>query len=218
MIGTVTPTIRPISGANMPPALTTMSARDLARARRRCSTVTPVTRPRSVPIATTRVCGRICRAALARARRRARWRGPTGRASRRSAARRRRGRRRSTSAGSGPGPRPREISSSGRPNVLAQPAWRRSSSNRSGLRREPQRTDLVPRRVRPGLGGQAPVQVGAVHHHLGERHRARAAGRRGRPSGTSSPMSARRGRPGRCRSSRARRGGTRSRSRRRRRR
>ena len=34
-----------------------------------CSTVTPVTRPRSVPIATTRVCGRICAP---------RWRAPGG--------------------------------------------------------------------------------------------------------------------------------------------
>ena len=55
----------------------------------------------------------------------------TGRASRRSAARRRRGRRRSTSAGSGRAPPPAEISSSGSPNVLAQPAWRWSSSKRA---------------------------------------------------------------------------------------
>ena len=39
-------------------------------------------------------------------------------------------------------------------------------------RRQAKRPDLVPRRVRARLGGQAPVEVGAVHHHLGERHRA----------------------------------------------
>ena len=35
-----------------------------------------------------------------------------------------------------------------------------------------ERSDLMPRRIGPGLGGEAPVQVGPVHHHLGQRHRA----------------------------------------------
>ena len=111
-------------------------------------------------------------ALLSRRRRPARWPARTGRASRRSAARRRRGRRRSTSAGSGPGPPVAVMSSSGRPNVLAQPACRRSSSNRSGLEaRRSEPTSCHDGSV-PGLGGEPPVQVGAVHHHLGEGDRA----------------------------------------------
>ena len=58
MSGTVTPTIAPISGANIPPAFTTTSAVISSRSPL-CSTVTPVTLPRSVPIATTLVCGRM---------------------------------------------------------------------------------------------------------------------------------------------------------------
>src|SRR5712692_1608282 len=46
MIGTLTPTIRPISGANMPPALTTTSA-PISDRSPLCSTVTPVTGARS---------------------------------------------------------------------------------------------------------------------------------------------------------------------------
>ena len=37
-------------------------------------------------------------------------------------------------------------------------------------RRQPERADLVPRRIRARLGGQPPVQLGAVHHHPGEGH------------------------------------------------
>ena len=43
-------------------------------------------------------------------------------------------------------------SSSGSPNVAAQPAWRRSSSSRVGCGREAQRTDLAPAGVVTGLG------------------------------------------------------------------
>ena len=49
--GTFTPASRPISPANMPPALTTTSA-----STEPLSVSTPVTRPRSTPIAVTRVC------------------------------------------------------------------------------------------------------------------------------------------------------------------
>ena len=37
-------------------------------------------------------------------------------------------------------------------------------------RRQADRADLVPRRIDTGLGGQPPVQRGAVHHHLGQGH------------------------------------------------
>ena len=62
------------------------------------------------------------------------------------------------------------IRSSGSPKVFAQPACRRSSSNRSGV--EASRSDPTSCHdgSDAGLGGQSPVQVGAVHHHLGERH------------------------------------------------
>ena len=39
-------------------------------------------------------------------------------------------------------------------------------------RGQPERADLVPRRVGAGLGGEAPIEVRPVHHHLGEGHRA----------------------------------------------
>ena len=138
MIGTVIPAIAPISAANIPPASTTTSARISDRSPR-CSTVTPVTRPRSTPTSTTRVCCRIvaprCRAPAASA-----CASPDGSSQ--------------PSVGSQTAPRTPSVdirgkrasasvavmSSSGRPNVLAQPAWRRSSSNRSGeeaRRRDP---------------------------------------------------------------------------------
>ena len=124
-----------------------------------CSTVTPGDpRPRSRPMATTRCVGPDRARRAAARRRRAPGPGRTGRASRRSAARRRRGRRRSTSAGSGPAPRRRAMRSSGRPKVLAQPAWRSQLLDPLRARRQPERTDLVPRRVDPGLGAQPPVQ------------------------------------------------------------
>ena len=37
-------------------------------------------------------------------------------------------------------------------------------------RRQPERPDLVPRGIDAGLVAKAPVQVGAVHHHLGQGH------------------------------------------------
>ena len=170
MIGTVTPTIRPISGANMPPALTTTSAAISVRSPL-CSTVTPVTRPRSVPIATTRVCGRICAP---------RWRAPAASALASPDGSSQ------PSVGSQTAPRTPSVDISGKRSCASA---RRDQLERqaeglgpAGLaaqllepfraRREPQRADLVPRRVRAGLGGQAPVEVGAVHHHLGERDRA----------------------------------------------
>ena len=41
-----------------------------------------------------------------------------------------------------------------------------------GRGRQAERADLMPRGVHAGLGRQTPVQVGPVHHHLRERHRA----------------------------------------------
>ena len=173
MIGTVTPASRPISGANMPPALTTTSASIVCALAARA-------RPR--------------RRSRGRARRRSRrpacaggsWRhgrgrrprapGParTGRASRRSAARPRRGRRRASSAGTAPGPPRRVISSSGRPNVFAQPAWRWSSSNRSFVDASRSEPTSCHDDVDAGLGREPPVQVGAVHHHPGQGRRDRS--------------------------------------------
>ncbi len=131
MIGTVTPASRPISGANIPPALTTTSARISLRSPL-CSTVTPVTRPRSTPMPTTRVWGRIV-APRDRAPAASAWARPDGSSQ--------------PSVGSQTAPSTPSVdmsgkrawasaavmSSSGRPNVFAQPACRRSSSNRSGL-------------------------------------------------------------------------------------
>ena len=170
MIGTVTPTIRPISGANMPPALTTMSAAISVRSPFR-STVTPVTRPRSVPIATTLVCGRICAP---------RWRAPAASALARPDGSSQ------PSVGSQTAPRTPSVDISGNracascgADQLERESERLGPAGLPaelleplGARREPQRADLVPRRIGPGLGGQAPVEVGAVHHHLGQRDRA----------------------------------------------
>ena len=76
MIGTLTPASRPIWPEYMPPAFTTTSAAIVLRSPL-CSTSTPVTRPRSVWIAVTRVWVRICaprfRAPAARA-----WARPDG--------------------------------------------------------------------------------------------------------------------------------------------
>ena len=131
MIGIVTPTIRPISGANMPPALTTTSAAMDSREPSRSSTSTPVTRPRSTPMPVTRVCVRIVTPRL-RAPAASAWASPDGSSQ--------------PSVGSQTAPRTpsvdisgnrsrasaAEISSIGRPNVWPQPAWRWSSSNRAG--------------------------------------------------------------------------------------
>ena len=91
-----------------------------------------VTRPRSTPIPTTRVCVRIWTPAPAR-RPPAPGRARTGRASRRSAARPRRARRRSTSAGRAPAPRSRRSArAAGRTSWPSRPGgW--SSSKRSGV-------------------------------------------------------------------------------------
>ena len=46
---------------------------------------------------------------------------------------------------------------------------------------EPQRADLVPRHVDAGLGGEPPIQLGAVHHHPGQgRARSKLADEAGR--------------------------------------
>ncbi len=131
MIGRVMPARRPISGAYIPPALTTTSASIVDRSPP-CSTSTPVTRPSRTPIPTTRWWLRILapRARAPAASAKARFDGSSqpsvgshtapstpsvvisGNRSRASSA---------------------EISSSGRPNVRAQPAWRWSSSNLAGV-------------------------------------------------------------------------------------
>ena len=78
------------------------------------------------------------------------------------------------------------MSSSGRPNVLAQPACRRSSSNRSGLdarRSEP--TSCHDGSV-PVSAASRRYRSDAVHHHLGEGHRAaQLADQAGRVEGRS---------------------------------
>ena len=129
MIGTATPTIRPISGAKMPPALITTSVAIDSRTPP-CSIVTPVIAPASCSIEITRVCWRIvaprARAPAARA-----WARPDGSSH--------------PSVGSQTAPTTPSVdmignrawasaavtSSIGRPKVLAQPAWRVSSSIRS---------------------------------------------------------------------------------------
>ena len=116
----------------MPPALTTTSAAIVVARAVACSTSTPVTRPALDADPDHAVCGSgssrpRCRAPAASAMREVR----TGRASRRSAARR--APRTPSVAISGKRSRASSavISSSGSPNVLAQPAWRWSSSNRA---------------------------------------------------------------------------------------
>ena len=216
MIGTVTPTIRPISGANMPPALTTMSAR-ISRRSPLCSTVTPVTRPRSVPIATTRVCGRICAprarapaaSALARPGRvePAVGRQPDGAEDAVG-----RHQREAVLGLAGADQLERQAERLGPAGLAAQLLEPLRASTPAAASR-PRATTGPSRSRRPGAG-TARCRTSSSW----SASPSPAAGRPGRPSGTSSPRSARRDRPGRCRSSRARRGGRRSRSRRRRRR
>ena len=124
--------------------------------------------------------------ALPRARRERHGPARTGRASRRSAARPRRGRRRSTSAGSGRAPPSAPISSSGSPNVLAQPAWRWSSSKRA-------RDDASRSEPTSCHDGSTPVSsrraAGTARRRTSSSSsgsRSCGAGRRARPSGTSS--------------------------------
>ena len=159
---------------------------------------------------TTRVCGPDLAPRGARPPR-APGPGPTGRASRPSAARPRRARHRSTSAGTGPAPPPRTISSSGSPKVFAQPAWRWSSSKRAGVdasrseptschdgstpvsaaRRRYSSTPYIIIRVSVTVPRSWPDEPGRVERRARGQLRAVDAGR--------------------CRSSRARRGGRRSR-------
>ena len=218
MTGTVTPAIRPISGANMPPALTTTSVAIVLAlalgARPSTPRDPPAVRRRSPRPACAGGSWRHASARPPRAPARAR----TGRASRRSAARPRRARRRSTSAGTGPAPPPRPMSSRGSPNVLAQPAWRCSSSSRSGV--DASRSDptscqdgSTPVSAASRRYSSAPyiiirVSVTELRSWPDEPGRVERRAR----------SSARPDRRARCRSSRARPGDTRSTSRRRRRR
>ena len=218
MIGTLTPASRPISGANIPPAFDDDLGRDrpLLAVLRRRGRRAPGRRATSIPI--TRVWVSI-RTPRRRAPAASAWASPDGssqpsvgqvdRAEHAVEGHEREAGRR---ASSGP------ISSRGSPNVLAQPAWRVELLQPLRGGGEPQRADLVPGRVDPGLGGQPPVELDAVHHHPGQGHARRGAGRRGRPNGRWSPRSARPDRPGGRPSSRARRGDRRCSSRRRRRR
>ncbi len=151
-----------------------------------------MTRPRSVPIATTRVCGRIV-GARARAPAASAWASPDGSSQ--------------PSVGSQTAPRTPSVDisgkrscassavirSSGSPKVFAQPAWRRNSSNRSGVEaRRSEPTSCHDGSI-AGLGGESPVQLGPVHHHPGERDRAPQLadepGRvEGRPGGQLGPV------------------------------
>ena len=137
----------------------------------RCSTVTPVTRPRSVPMPTTRWCGRIeaprCRAPAASA-----CASPDGSSQ--------------PSVGSQTPPRTPSVDMSGkrscglpRRDQVHRQAERLGPAGLAGQlleplrrRRQPDRPDLVPRRVDPGLVQEPPVEVGPVHHHPGQGHRA----------------------------------------------
>ena len=130
MIGIVTPASRPISGANIPPALTTTSAAIVSREPSRSSSVTPVARPRSTPTPTTRVCVRTVTPF---------WRAPAASAiaspdgSSQPSVGSQTAHRTPSVDISGKRSRASDavISSRGSPNVLAHPAWRRNSSSRS---------------------------------------------------------------------------------------
>ena len=127
----------------------------------------------------------------------------TGRASRRSAARRAPRTPSVDISGNSACASSAPMSSSGSPNVFAQPAWRRSSSNRSFVDASRSEPTSCHDGSMPVSAASRRYSVGAVHHHPGQRHRRSAAARRARPSGTSSPRSAPRDRPGRRRSSRS---------------
>ena len=103
----------------------------------------------------TRVFVRDLGAARGARPRRARRSAGSGRCSRRSGGRPRPARRRSTSAGRAPAPRSAETSSSGSPNVFAQPACRAISSMPLLRRGEPERADLAPARLEPDLSARA---------------------------------------------------------------
>ena len=167
MIGTVTPTIRPISGANMPPALTTTSARISWRSPR------VLNRHAGDPAAVARRCQQ-----------RGCGYGPGRREPGPRRQRQREPRRVQPAIGRQPDRAKDAIGRHQREAVLGLPrrdeverqseglgpaSLASSSSNRpAGC--QPQGPDLMPRRVRAGLGLQSPVQVGAVHHHFRERH------------------------------------------------
>ena len=63
-----------------------------------------------------------------------------------------------------------EISSSGSPNVFAQPAWRRVSSQRSRRAGQPDAAALGPAGVELAAA-ELPVELDRVHHHPRQRHR-----------------------------------------------
>ena len=117
--GTLTPASAPISPANMPPAFTTTSVSIDALVGLDARHAAALDADSGHPRRSSR--SRRRRAARPR---RARTSAGSGRCSRRSGGTRRRARRRSTSAGRAPAPRSAETSSSGSPNVFAQPAWR----------------------------------------------------------------------------------------------
>ena len=176
-IGTSTPASRPISWANMPPALTTTS-HSMRAGPAAVATSTWVTRRRSdrsltvaTPMPVTLVPVAISTPAA---------RAPAARAIVRSLGLSQ------PSVGSHTAPRTPagsnhpwnsaaasvvDTSSSGSPNVLAHPACRRNSSSRSGV--EARRSD--PTSCQPGSwpvsACRAPVQLGPVHHHRRERDR-----------------------------------------------
>ena len=165
--GTVTPASAPISPANMPPALTTISVSIVA--------AVGLDRGDAPALASGSPVTRVCvfdlgaappRALGERERQLARVDVAVGREDTR-----RRARRRSTSAGRAPAPRRARSSSSGRPNVFAQPAWRAISSIRSSDDASRSEPDLAPAGLEPDLGLERPVEVDALHHHLRQRER-----------------------------------------------
>ena len=184
--------VAPISGANMPPALTTTSVADLAALAAlldRHAGHAAAVRCRSP---TTRVCWRIVRAARRAPRRPAPAPGRDGSSQ--------------PSVGSQTAPRTPssrhqreavlrlrgEISSSGRPNVLrpAGLAPQLLERARASDARRSEPTSCQPEST-PVSAARPPVQVGAVHHHPGQGHRAaqladqpgRVEGRAGRQLG-----------------------------------
>ena len=180
-IGTRTPASRPISAANMPPALTTTSASMSPH-----SVSTPRTRPVATSIPVTRVWVKI-RQPPSRARRRpARRSAATDRGSRRSAGRHAPSTPSVDISGKSSCASSAEISSSGSPNVCAHAAWRRSSSIRSGVHA----SRIPPHSVQPGSKSRTPRRAaGRARRSASSSSSAtpiRAAGRRARPSGRSS--------------------------------
>ena len=135
-----------------------------------CSTVTPVTRPRSTPIADDPRVRPDRDAPLAGTGREGQ--GQAGRVepavgrqvdgAEHAVERHQREERRA--------PRSALMSSTRQPERLGPAGLSAQLLQALRARRQPQRAHLVPRRVRAGLRGEAPVQLGAVHHHLRQRH------------------------------------------------